>query len=77
MPNDAFAQFGTGGLRQRQRGYAAMVSVGYFTPAAAENSQKIFEIPATKVRAMTPNEREQAKAYARQHGIRWRIVEGK
>jgi hypothetical protein len=34
--------------------YAAMVSVGYFTPAAAENSQKIFEIPATKVRAMTP-----------------------
>ena len=56
---------------------AAMVSASYFTPAAAQNSQKIFEVPASKVRAMTPSEREQAKAYARQHGIRWRIVEGK
>jgi hypothetical protein len=51
--------------------------MNYFTPAAAQNSQKIFEVPASKVRAMTPDQREQAKAYARQHGIRWRIVDGK
>jgi hypothetical protein len=65
------AQFGTGELRYASMGMffvgAAMVSTSYFTPAAAENSQKIFEIPASKVRAMTPSEREQAKAYARQH----------
>ena len=77
----ALAQFGTGELRYASIGMffvgAAMISTSYFTPAAAENSQKIFEIPASKVRAMTPSEREQAKAYARQHGIRWRIVEGK
>jgi hypothetical protein len=53
------------------------MATSYFTPAAAQNSQKIFEVPASKVRAMTPSEREQAKADARQHGIRWRIVEGK
>jgi hypothetical protein len=29
------------------------------------------------VRAMTPEQKEQAKAYARQNGIRWRIVQGK
>jgi hypothetical protein len=76
-----FAQFGTRGLRN---GCVAVfllgtvtVPMGYFTPAAAENSQKVFEIPASKVRAMTPDQREQAKAYARQHGIRWRIVDGK
>jgi hypothetical protein len=77
----ALAQFGTGELRYASIGMffvgASMISTSYFTPAAAENSQKIFEIPASKVRAMTPSEREQAKAYARQHGIRWRIVEGK
>jgi hypothetical protein len=28
-------------------------------------------------RAMTPAQQEQAKAYARKNGIRWRIVEGK
>jgi hypothetical protein len=75
------AQFGTSGPRYASVGMflvgAATLSMGYFTPAAAENSQKIFEIPASKVRAMTPDQREQAKAYARQHGIRWRIVEGK
>lgn len=77
----AVAQFGPGELRYASVGMlligAAMVSASYFTPAAAQNSQKIFEVPASKVRAMTPSEREQAKAYARQHGIRWRIVEGK
>ena len=77
----AVAQFGPGELRYVSVGVlligAAMVSASYFTPAAAQNSQKIFEVPASKVRAMTPSEREQAKAYARQHGIRWRIVEGK
>ena len=77
----AVAQFGPGELRHASVGMlligAAMVSASYFTPAAAQNSQKIFEVPASKVRAMTPSEREQAKAYARQHGIRWRIVEGK
>jgi hypothetical protein len=67
----------------RIRRYARMVmfllgaATVSFTPAAAENSQKVFEVPASKVRAMTPDQREQAKAYARQHGIRWRIVEGK
>jgi hypothetical protein len=34
---------------------AVTVPMGYFTPAAAENSQKVFEIPASKVRAMTPD----------------------
>ena len=76
-----FAQFGTKGLRYGCVGMfvlgAVTVPMGYFTPAAAENSQKVFEIPASKVRAMTPDQREQAKAYARQHGIRWRIVDGK
>ena len=72
--------FGTSGLRYAGVGMlllaAATAFMGNFTPAAAENSQKIFEIPASKVRAMTPDQREQAKAYARQRGIRWRIVEG-
>jgi hypothetical protein len=74
----ALAEFGTRGLR-----YTSMVTfllgaaTVSFTPAVAENSQKVFEIPASKVRAMTPDQREQAKAYARQHGIRWRIVDGK
>ena len=74
-----FAKFGTGELRSMGIVLlgAATVSMVYFTPAVAENSPKIYEIPASKVRAMTPSEREQAKAYARQHGIRWRIVEGK
>ena len=76
-----FAQFGFAGLRHGCMGMfllgAVTVSMGYFTPAAAENSQKVFEISASKVRAMTPDQREQAKAYARQHGIRWRIVDGK
>ena len=76
-----FAQFGFAGLRHGCMGMfllgAVTVLMGYFTPAAAENSQKVFEIPASKVRAMTPDQREQAKAYARQHGIRWRIVDGK
>jgi hypothetical protein len=45
--------------------------------SAPQRSQKVFEVPASKVRAMTPDQREQAKAYARQQGIRWRIVEGK
>jgi len=57
---------------------ATTMYMGNLTPAAAaENGQKVFEIPASKVRAMTPDQREQAKAYARQHGIRWRIVDGK
>jgi 1,2-phenylacetyl-CoA epoxidase PaaB subunit len=76
----AVAQFGTGELRYASVGMlliGAAMATSYFTPAAAQNSQKIFEVPASKVRAMTPSEREQAKAYARQHGIRWRIVEGK
>jgi hypothetical protein len=76
-----FAQFGTTGLRYGCVGVflpgAVTVPMCYFTPAAAENSQKVFEIPASKVRAMTPDQREQAKAYARQHRIRWRIVDGK
>ena len=69
------------GIALRLRGHVSSRgsngAMGYFTPAAAENSQKVFEIPASKVRAMTPDQREQAKAYARQHGIRWRIVDGK
>jgi hypothetical protein len=73
--------FGTSGLRYASVGMlllgAATAYMGNFTPAAAANSQRIFEIPASKVRAMTPDQREQAKAYARQHGIRWRIVDGK
>ena len=32
---------------------AATVLMGYFTPAAAEDSQKNFEIAASRVRAMT------------------------
>jgi hypothetical protein len=76
-----FAQFGTRGLRYGCAGMfllgAVTMPMGYFTPEAAENSQKVFEILASKVRAMTPDQREQAKAYARQHGIRWRIVDGK
>jgi hypothetical protein len=56
---------------------AAAMFLGFCTPATAENNQIIYEIPASRVRAMTPDQRERAKAYARQHGIRWRIVEGK
>jgi hypothetical protein len=76
-----FGQFGTKGLRYGCMGMfvlgAVTVPMGYFTPTVAQNSQKVFEIPASKVRAMTPAQREQAKAYARQPGIRWRIVDGK
>src|SRR6478609_3000997 len=44
-----FAQFGTKGLRYGCVGMfvlgAVTVPMGYFTPTAAENSQKGFEIP--------------------------------
>jgi len=46
-------------------------------PAGAFEKGKMVEVPASTVRAMTPEQKEQAKAYARQNGIRWRIVQGK
>jgi len=51
--------------------------IGYAARAGAIEKGKIVEVPASTVRAMTPAQQEQAKAYARQNGIRWRIVQGK
>ena len=54
-----------------------VMCIGYAAPAGAFERGKIVEVPASTVRAMTPEQKEQAKAYARQNGIRWRIVQGK
>ena len=43
--------------------------IGYAAPAGAFEKGKIVEVPASTVRAMTPAQQEQAKAYARQNGI--------
>ncbi len=51
--------------------------IGYAAPAGAFEKGKIVEVPRLDRRAMTPERQEQAKAYARQNGIRWRIVQGK
>jgi hypothetical protein len=54
-----------------------VMCIGYAAHAGAIEKGKIVEVPASTVRAMTPRQQEQAKAYARQNGIRWRIVQGK
>ena len=54
-----------------------VMCIGYAARAGAIEKGKIVEVPASTVRAMTPAQQEQAKAYARQNGIRWRIVQGK
>ena len=54
-----------------------VMCIGYAARAGAIEKGKIVEVPASTVRAMTPQQQEQAKAYARQNGIRWRIVQGK
>jgi hypothetical protein len=51
--------------------------VGYAPPAGAAEKDKVVEVPASTARAMTPEQKQQAKAYARQNGIRWRIVQDK
>ena len=54
-----------------------VLGIGYAARAGAIEKGKIVEVPASTARAMTPQQKEQAKAYARQNGIRWRIVQGK
>jgi hypothetical protein len=54
-----------------------VICVGYAAPAGATEKGKVVEVPASTVRAMTPEQKQQAKAYARQNGIRWRIVQDK
>jgi hypothetical protein len=54
-----------------------VMCIGYAARAGAIEKGKIVEVPASTVRAMTPEQKQQAMAYARRNGIRWRIVEGK
>jgi hypothetical protein len=54
-----------------------VMCIGYAAPAGAIEKGKVVEVPASTARAMTPEQKEQAIAYARRNGIRWRIVEGK
>jgi len=56
---------------------ATVMCIGYAAPAGAIEKGKIVEVPASTARAMTPEQKQQAMAYARRSGIRWRIVEGK
>jgi hypothetical protein len=69
-----FAKFRTGELRSVGIVFlgAATVSMGYFTPA-------VVKIAKGSTRSRRPRSGRclLAKGYARQHGIRWRIVEGK
>ncbi|MFZ0841106.1 MAG: hypothetical protein WAM77_26885 [Xanthobacteraceae bacterium] len=68
------------GLRNASLALLSVVTVlgiGYAARAGAIEKGKIVEVPASTARAMTPQQKEQAKAYARQNGIRWRIVQGK
>jgi hypothetical protein len=68
------------GLRNASLALLSVVTVmgvGYAAPAGTFEKGKIVEVPVSTVRAMTPEQKEQAKAYARQNGIRWRIVQGK
>jgi hypothetical protein len=53
------------------------ICVGYAAPAGAVEKDKIVQVPASTARAMSPEQKQRAMAYARQNGIRWRIVEGK
>jgi hypothetical protein len=55
---------------------ATVMCIGYGAPAAIEKG-KIVEVPASTARAMAPEQKRRAMAYARQNGSRWRIVEGK
>jgi hypothetical protein len=50
---------------------------GYVGPAGASEKSKVVEVPASTARGMTSEQKQQAKAYARQNGIRWRIVKDK
>jgi hypothetical protein len=54
-----------------------VICVGYAAPAGAMEKSKIVEVPASTARAMTPEQKQQAIAYARRNGIRWRIVQDK
>jgi hypothetical protein len=54
-----------------------VMGVGYAAPAGAVEKGKVVEVPASTVRAMTAEQKQQAKAYARQNGIHWRIVQDK
>ena len=54
-----------------------VICVGYAAPAGAVEKGKVVQVPASTVRAMTPEQKQQAMAYARQNGIRWRIVQDK
>jgi hypothetical protein len=56
---------------------ATVMCIGYAAPAGAVEKGKVVEVPASTARAMTPDQKQQAMAYARRNGIRWRIVEGK
>jgi hypothetical protein len=56
---------------------ATVMCIGYAAPAGAVEKSKIVEVPASTVRAMTPEQKQQAMAYARRNGIRWRIVQDK
>jgi hypothetical protein len=42
-----------------------VMCIGCAAPAAAFEKGKIVEVPASTARAMTPEQQEQAKAYAR------------
>ena len=55
----------------------ALMCVGYAASAGAIEKGKVVEVPASTVRAMTAEQKQQAKAYARQNGIHWRIVQDK
>jgi hypothetical protein len=54
-----------------------VICVGYAAPAGAVEKGKIVQVPASTVRAMAPEQKQQAMAYAHQNGIRWRIVQDK
>jgi hypothetical protein len=54
-----------------------VICVGDAASAGTVEKSKIVEVPASTARAMKPEQKQQAIAYARRNGIRWRIVEGK
>jgi hypothetical protein len=56
---------------------ATLMCIGYAVPVGAFEKGKVVEVPASTARAMRPEQKQQAIAYARRNGIRWRIVEGK
>jgi hypothetical protein len=56
---------------------ATVMCIGCAAPVGAFEKGKVVEVPASTARAMTAGQKQQAMAYARRNGIRWRVVEGK